>query len=581
MKRALTFNLHHLLNRCPFALILALSLFASVNAQQKRGSITGQVVTDDGAPMSGVSVRLFAAPAGSGGSSPQIVVTDADGNFQFTNLPTRTYSVAVMESGAYSPPQRPANTPATLYRPGDQIALRMIRGGVITGRVIYANGDPMIGVSVTAIRVRDAEGRPVQLAGPSRTRLTDDRGIYRLYGLTPGTYLVANNYGGSMFANTQLPFDGDAPTYHPSATRDTAVEVQVAGSAEISGIDIRHRGDRGHIVSGKVIGGSDSSTEMVSYLSSVMLLSSPSGILAGSTSTRAGEGENGFSFLGVPDGEYELQANRGSADGESSSFTEPRRVTVRGSDVTGLELRLLPMGSIAGRVTLETAPTPCPKDKSTIQEVLLWSRREEQPTDMLSSLRSFPAFFSVNEKGEFKITALPPGRFHLSPNLPTENWFVKSIAGSGTGTGAPGKSAANDLARSGVALKSGEKLSGVAITIAEGAASLRGKVAAKAGAKLPSRLRVHLVPAEPAATDEVLRYAETLIGDDGAFTFTNLAPGKYRLLVRAVPDDEPANRLPVPAAWDTAGRARLRKDADKNEIELKACQHLKDYVLTK
>jgi hypothetical protein len=247
------------------------------------------------------------------------------------------------------------------------------------------------------------------------------------------------------------------------------------------------------------------------------------------------------------------------------------------------------MASIAGRVVLEPAPNTCdPKVKSAMEELLFLPRREEKPTDSPSQSRVFQQIFAADEKGEFKMTALPPGRYRIAANLPNENWFVKSITspgtlGGNTPTRPPAKpAAATDLARTGATLKSGEKLSGVTVTVADGAADLRGKVAAaKEGSKLPARLRVHLVPAETTAADEVLRYAETLIAGDGAFAFANLAPGKYWLLARAVSENEPTDRLPQPVAWDAAERAKLRKDAEaaKNEIELKTCQRVKDHML--
>jgi protocatechuate 3,4-dioxygenase beta subunit len=563
-------------------------LFIPASAQQKRGAITGRIVAEDGAPMSGITVMLGMFTNSPAQRSTKTALTDEEGNFQFTNLPPSNYYFSVMETRGYVQPPRPANAPQPTYRLGENAIIRMMRGGVITGRVSYASGEPMIGVYVTAFRVRDAEGNPVRLQGGQRSRLTDDRGIYRLYGLQPGTYVVVANYSGASSYGAQSPFDGDAPTYHPSATRDTAAEVSVSAGAETSGIDIRHRGDRGHAVSGRVTGGSESTGPMT-YLSSVTLLTYPAGMSAGNTAARPGDSENGFSFLGIPDGEYEIEANRGGSSGDDSSRSEPRRVTVRGGDVTGIEVRLLPMASIAGRVVLEPAPNTCdPKVKSAMEELLFLPRREEKPTDSPSQSRVFQQIFAADEKGEFKMTALPPGRYRIAANLPNENWFVKSITspgtlGGNTPTRPPAKpAAATDLARTGATLKSGEKLSGVTVTVADGAADLRGKVAAaKEGSKLPARLRVHLVPAETTAADEVLRYAETLIAGDGAFAFANLAPGKYWLLARAVSENEPTDRLPQPVAWDAAERAKLRKDAEaaKNEIELKTCQRVKDHML--
>src|SRR5262249_20853150 len=139
-----------------------------------------------------------------------------------------------------------------------------------------------------------------------------------------------------------------------------------------------------------------------------------------------------------------------------------------------------------------------------------------------------------------------------------------------------------DVARSGIALKAGEKVSGVTVTIADGAGAVSGKAApAKEGSRLPARLRVHLVPAEAGAANDVLRYAEAFARSDGSFSLSNIAPGKYWLLARAIPDDEPVDAPPLPVALDTNERAKLRKEAEtmKIEIELKPCQRITDQIV--
>src|SRR5262249_22149665 len=104
---------------------------------------------------------------------------------------------------------------------------------------------------------------------------------------------------------------------------------------------------------------------------------------------------------------------------------------------------------------------------------------------------------------------------------------------------------AGGVSQNGFTFRLGGKMAGVTATFAEGAASLRGKVAPEnEGARLPSRLRLHLIPADPKAAEDVLRYSETIVRSEGAFVFNNLAPGKYRLLTRIVPDDEPIDRPP-------------------------------------
>ena len=94
----------------------------------------------------------------------------------------------------------------TYYRPGDNATITLIKGGVITGTVKNLNGDPLIAISVRAIRVRDAEGKPIPFQISLRDRLTDDRGVYRLYALPPGTYVVA---AGGAHHDLALPNSAD------------------------------------------------------------------------------------------------------------------------------------------------------------------------------------------------------------------------------------------------------------------------------------------------------------------------------------------------------------------------------------
>jgi hypothetical protein len=120
------------LSRAMMTMFLLCALFVSANAQPRRGSITGKIVTDDGAPMSGVTVMLGALTSNPTQRSLKTAVADEEGNFQFANLPPRTYSISVMESRGYVQPPRPANAPQPVYRLGDNAIIRLTRGGVIT-----------------------------------------------------------------------------------------------------------------------------------------------------------------------------------------------------------------------------------------------------------------------------------------------------------------------------------------------------------------------------------------------------------------------------------------------------------------
>jgi hypothetical protein len=95
---------------------------------------------------------------------------------------------------------------------------------------------------------------------------------------------------------------------------------------------------------------------------------------------------------------------------------------------------------------------------------------------------------------------------------------------------------------------------------------------------LPARLRVFLVPAEKDAVDDVLRYTE-VVTRDTSFVLQHLAPGKYWLLARAVPDDESDEKPAPPVAWEADARAKLRRDAEaaNNVLVLTTCQRVQNH----
>jgi hypothetical protein len=579
------------------AIFLSLAGIAVFNLKTGRimsaqtGTISGRVIYEDGSGAPNLTVYLNSINANQQPARARTpgdrTATDEEGVFKFTGVAPGVYSVNVFESKGYVRPSlSPGETQDQRYcRLGDNLTITLVKGGVITGRVTAANGEPMVGVRVYPVMTRDAQGLPIQRQSGGRARMTNDLGIYRLFGLMPGTYVLHTRPESNGPFVT--PYEGNVPTYHPSSTRDTAGEITVGSGSEATGIDIRYRGERGRVVSGTVAGVGAPSAGVSNV--GVTLTSLSTGNVIGSSGVRPGENANAFAIYGVTDGEYEIIARHLDFNSVEAAASLPRRITVKGADVTGIELRLAPMASISGKITLETAPEACEnRRKSTLEEILLQSRRDDRTSGAAASSGVPQLDIAPNEKGDFTFFNLRDGRYFLDPKLPNDSWYVKSISAN-----APAPAAASargparpatpiDASRNGVTLKSGEKLTGLSLIVTDGAASLRGKVVAQVeGARLPSRLRVHLIPAEDAAADSVLRYAETGVRGDLSFVLNNLAPGKYWLVARVAPDDEPVDRPSMPLAWDANERAKLRREAMavKNEVELQACGRVSDYVL--
>ena len=551
------------------------------------GTIKGRVVSDDGRPVTNATV---VAQAATGAPAAKPTRADAEGKFVFEDLPAAAYVVIATAPGYIDQSMSladPSQWPRHLL--GAQLKITMIKGGVITGTVTNAKGEPIVGVPVNVSLANEQAASMSNLLGLQNAGETDDRGRYRIYGLLPGQYTVTAGGGGPFGQFGVSGFDLDVPTYYPSATRDTALPVTVRGGDETSGIDIKYRGTEGHSISGIATGavGEGAATGAVTiFLSHAGTTSILSLAFASAVDQR-----RVFSFNGVADGEYDLFASfQSQTVANDSPLVGTKRITMRGSDVTGIELKLAPLAAIAGTVTLDPIKREdkCDRRASQLIETVISASRDDPKksgsqvmTPFLGGLGS-----TLNAKGEFAVRNLEAGRYRLEIRLPTEAWYVREINPPGPPARASQTAATNprpgDLWSGLMALKSGERVSPVLIMIGQDAAGLRGRVEMTPEAAIPAGLLLHIVPAERERVNNILRYSETLVDRDGTFAFKNLAPGRYFIVARPEPPAETQSALPRPSAWDPAARIKLRREAEsaKALVELKPCQRLVDYTLS-
>lgn len=542
-------------------------------------AITGRVVASSGNfPIA--NARVLARAAG-GASSVRMATTDDDGRFQITNLAPANYVIRVVAAG-YVPDLVHANMPETHYRPGENVTVRMIKGGVITGRVVNQNGRPVALARVRAVRVRDEEGNPVRDSA-TRDRTTDDRGVYRIYGLEPGAYVVAANLT-NMFrpapssVRSATGQNSEAgPTYHPSSTLDTATLVNVTAGNETGGIDIRYRPEHSYAVRGTVAGSAArGETSLRRTVISVTLSHAASGVAVAFTTIVPASGDNSFNFDGVPDGVYELTA-QSAAGTSNAALAPPQRINVRGASVTDIVLTLTPMSSVSGRLSLEASTSEatgsCSEVSATaLQETLITaSAKKEQTAKQPPSLTSLlPIEAQPDARGEFLLTNMSAGKYSLNVKPQSSSWYVRDIAWeSPTAVIGTSVQTRSDV----LTLKSGERAQGLIIKLAPGAASIKGRVSAT-DAALPSRLHVYAVPVKREHVDDVLRYARAQVQPDGTFSLEHLAPDRYWLLLAA----DVENEHPF---FDAKARAVLRRDAERANVtvDLEPCQQIADYRL--
>ena len=169
----------------------------AISIQAQNGSISGKV-TIKGKPASGVTILATDSEHGSGSiMSRHRARTDQTGSYRITNLPAGTYDIA-----SITPSLVPANDSDSVVVTADEqvenFNIVLVPGGVITGKITDHEGEPVIGQQVIISPVSEQpHGFRNTMLSRFMENSTDDRGVYRAFGLPPGKYKVSVGESGS------------------------------------------------------------------------------------------------------------------------------------------------------------------------------------------------------------------------------------------------------------------------------------------------------------------------------------------------------------------------------------------------
>ena len=215
---------------CGIGLALVVLLWGRLPAQTSRpekaaepkGQIGGVVSSaQTGEALKGAMVSLRANRKQPNDDTPQLSgVTLADGKFLFLALPAGIYDLDVSKSGYHS---RSDSSRRITLQDGQsvlELTTRLSRPGVIAGRVLDTNGDPLLGLRVQAWRRRFRNG--MARLEPGGTAISDDHGEYRVFDLPAGKYIVGVSAAGAAGNSSVLTMEY-ADVFHPNASQPSAL----------------------------------------------------------------------------------------------------------------------------------------------------------------------------------------------------------------------------------------------------------------------------------------------------------------------------------------------------------------------
>ena len=441
------------------------------------GEITGVVMSAGAVPQ---PVRRVVVSISGDVAEPLSVITDDSGRFTFSRLPTGNFTIGARKI-AYIPAQFGAARPggagsAIALGAGEkrQVSITLHKGVVLAGTLRDPSGTPMGGVAVAAIDVR---ARPVNTITPApESVVTDDRGMFRFYGLPASEYVVAAApaAGGTGVIGSRSPAEldalfalltdrqsraraagdpgppapaalpiGFAAIYFPGTPMfGEASRIRAAAGDEKAALNFTVTHVPVASIAGTVTGDTPNLTSVVlAIIPDAPRLSNMPGTL-GITSTPP-DADGAFTYGNLAPGRYRIvaRARRSGGDPGGPPAANARAgmgagappagvklepvgdmvyaaadVDVRGQNVTGVSLVLQPAGFIAGRIVFDAEKAQIPDDftefRVQMQQVGGTGLASQGSTRVGNAITTVLPV-NVKDDGTFLITGLGPTPYHV------------------------------------------------------------------------------------------------------------------------------------------------------------------------
>lgn len=533
--------------------------------------ISGRVYYEDtGKPVRRASLTLVGRIRV--GSEPS-ALTDSDGYFQIKDVPADTYFPVVNSPGVLSPtafidPLRTGDegfekgtrgfNPIVVNGTGSvEVNIPVKRGGAISGRVVYADGDPAIGIKIEVMKKTDDGFMPVipnlssvvtLYNGGAGVYETDDRGYFRSAGLPAGKYIVRITEKGKHSGGGEVGYSGYQSggsllaIYYPDVfelSLAQVVDIELGEDNPEIAIVIPDRELRkitGKVVSAKgkvpIRGARITLTRKVGE--NVAILSDPK--RSDPTIFSDDKGEWGFEQL--PKGTYEIKVepNGGGYDDRENVYgfsmsnsngyggytpkkgvefaRKIQEITLDGKDLAGLVIELSPGGSIMGKVVVDGKDFPAgmmiafmDENGRSLASTLAWEHdlRDEDRTGKIITT-------------DFRLGQIPAGKGSLRISVLDDQFYVKSA-----------RLRSEDLLAGPIDLKEGQAIRGVEIVLGTDVGTIKGKVLTDKN--VPATKSALLLVPMDAVKRKHESYRKIVTMENGEFE-TRVAPGEYAVIFK-------------------------------------------------
>lgn len=492
-------------------LLLLLTAIASANAQSavdkaSSSSISGKV-TIGGKGVSGMVVALaIATPSNSTYVTQLKAVTDEEGNYRIKNLPPNTYQVLVSAS-QYVQSERRITVVVGKNEVAENINVTLIRGGVITGKVTDADGralveEPILFSSITASNAAFPFWRTIR---------TDDRGIYRAFGLPPGRYTVSA--GKDSMASYGRAENGYQRTYHPGTVHATeATAIEVTEGSEATNVDIvLGRKFAKYVARGRIIDG-ETSQPLPNAGIGIKFFFANGNTSSGISAVSTKEGE--FKIENLTPGKYAVYSQT-----DPDRVSEAVRFEVIDQDVEGLVVKTFKGASVSGVVVLEGVRDPTLATSLTGYVIVAFVSNE------------FFGRSEIKADGSFSLPGLPAGRVTLQFQQTRNHLKIIRIERDGVAS------------TRGFEIREREQIRGLRVVVGQANGKIRGVLKFPEGWQLPATARLFVYLKR---IDDPTAFVSPVIADARRqFLVEELVAGTYELKV--IVDGVPAEQRPTMA----------------------------------